>query len=961
MVAGCSPDEAQAILTPVVRAMIEAVQAFGGTLNQVLGDGVMALFGAPLSQEDHALRACCAAFRMHETVASSSSPIHLRVGIASGPTLLSPLGTSAAGAYPAFGVTIHLASRLQSLARPGTTLCAASTRALTGPAVDFVPLGPRALRGFGGQQNVFALASIRQSGLRFSGSVVRGLSPHVGRDRELAELFTYAQTARTRAFVTVAIVGDAGAGKSRLAWEFTRLLQADIWQVIQAEAISYGRDVPYQLVGALLRSCFGIDARGDPGEAVSRIRSQLADTTDHVPALLSLLALPLGENAAAWDGLDPLHRRDALRDCVRAVLDTLTRRPTLLLIEDLQWADEESLRLLDFLPAPDCRLLLLTTYRSDFAPAWKRPVSSVITLGPLSSDSMGQLVQQAFPGITSRALCQALIGRSAGNPFFLEELARDALTAELPQGGTHDDQQPAIPSTIQAVVAARIDRLAAEDKRVLVAASALGNRFPLQTLRELFSDRPEANFQNRLEMLCEAGMFRPVQQTDNAIGFSHALIQEVAYTGLPRAQRRDLHGHIVRTVKRIHADRLAEQAETLVHHAARGELWEELVGAARIAGRRAASRSAYIAASRFFEQAIEACKQLPRSKDTLACEIDLRFELRTALFPTAGIHRSLDNSTQAEALARQLGDRGRLGWATAFLARDLQLVGRPGAALEAAARALDFSNGEQNLAVAAQFFAAQAAYSSGDYARTVTTLRELIADLEARDRMAWTGTPGPSIIFFRGWLTWALARLGDTFEAEKTAGEMRRLADEVDLPLCRTVAHLSEGFALAFAGRLPEAEATLRVSLALCRKWEFFAWSVNITSCLGHVLSRLGQFDEAFDLIEQAAERTRRSGIFVSHANYLAWLAEAHQLAGRADEAARHAEKAVEIAHLHEERGNAALATVVLGEALSALGSTAAGQAHYATALRLATETGMAPLIQRCRANLAAFDPAAHG
>jgi class 3 adenylate cyclase/tetratricopeptide (TPR) repeat protein len=960
MVAGHSPDEAQSILTPVVRAMAEAVQAFGGTLNQVLGDGVMALFGAPLCQEDHALRACCAAFRMHEAVAMAHSPTRLRVGLASGLTLLSTPGTGAAGAYPAFGPTIHLASRLQALARPGTTLCAASTRALTGPTVDLVPLGPRALRGFDIQQDVFALVGMRQSVFRFNGSVARGLSPHVGRDRELAELSTVAQTVLTNASVDVVIVGDAGAGKSRLAWEFIRSLRPDTWQVIQAEAVSYGRDVPYQLIGALMRSGFGIDARDEPGKSISRIRSQLAQLDDAAvcaPALLSLLALPLAENAAAWDRLDPLHRRDALRDCVRAVLNALARRrPTLLLIEDLQWADEESLRLLDFRPASDCRLLLVTTHRPDFTPAWAQPNLKVLTLLPLSSESMDRLLQHAFPGITSRALRRALIGRSAGNPFFLEELARDALTAEMPQDGTQDDKQPAIPSTIRAVIAARIDRLAAEDKRVLKTASALGNIFSFRTLREIFSDSSESSFYDTIETLCDAGMFRLNRQSDNEIGFSHALIQEVAYTGLPRAQRRDLHGQIVRTVKRIDSDRLSEQAETLVYHAARGEVWKELIVAARIAGRRAASRSAYVEAAHFFRQGIEACEQLPRSEDILASEIDLRFDLRASLFPTAGIDRSLDNSTQAERLARQLGDKRRLGWATAFLAKDLQLVGRPSAALVTAARALEFSEGDPDLTVAARYFAAQAAYSRGDYASAVTTLRALTSTLEARDSVAWAGTPGPSIIFVRAWLIWSLSRLGKAFEAETAAGEMRRLADDSDLPLCRTIAHLSEGFALAFAGRLPEAEATLRVSLSLCRKWELFAWSTNISSCLGHVLSHLGQFDEAFDLLEQAAERTRRSGIFVSHANELAWLAEAHRLAGHADQAARQAEEAVTVACLHEERGNEALATVVLGEALADLGSIVAGKAHCATALRLAIEIGMGSLIQRCLANLAAFD-----
>ena len=184
-------------------------------------------------------------------------------------------------------------------------------------------------------------------------------------------------------------------------------------------------------------------------------------------------------------------------------------------------------------------------------------------------------------------------------------------------------------------------------------------------------------------------MFWLSRHTDDEVGFPHALIQEVAYTGLPRAQRRELHGQIVQAIKRIEADRLSEQAETLVYHAARGEVWEELAAAAGVAGRRAASRSAYVEAAVFFRQGIEACEQLPRSEDILAREIDLRFDLRSSLFPTAGIDRSLENSTQAERLARELGDKRRLGWATAFLAKDLQLVGRPGEALVAAFRALE--------------------------------------------------------------------------------------------------------------------------------------------------------------------------------------------------------------------------------------------------------------------------------
>ena len=961
LVASQPAEEAKAVLMPAVTAMTDAVQAFGGSLNTILGDGVMALFGVPFSQEDHASRACCAALRMHEAAALLRPPIQLRIGLASGQTLLSA-STAAAGAYPAFGVTIHLASRLQTLAKPGTTLCAASTRALTNPSIQLVPLGPQALRGLGEQQDVFAVIGVDSGGLRFDGPA-RGLSPYVGRDKELSQLATCAQAVEAGTPAMVLIVGDAGAGKSRLAWEFTHRLPKT-WQVVQAEAVSYGRDVPYQLIGTLLRSVLSIDPRDDAVASVGRVRSRLTELdypSDSAPALLSLLALPLGDDARAWDALDPLRRRDLLQDAVGALLTALARRdPALLLIEDLQWADEESLRLLDVAAALGTQLLVLATHRTDFVSTWTQPAQQV-ALHPLSPDSMSQLLQQAFPGLISTALRDVLIERSAGNPFFLEELSRDALTTTTgtttagTQGVSTDE--PGVPSTIQAVIAARIDRLGPAGKQLLVTASALGNLFSRQILQATVQGVRDTAFQEQVQALCDAGMLRVSHDLSDEVRFSHALIQEVAYSGLPRARRRSLHRDIVRSITRSQAlDRLAEQAEMLAYHAARGEAWEDLIAAARIAGRRAASRSAYVEAARFFTQAIDACAKLPPEPQALTDEIDLRFELRSSLFPTAGISGSLDNSTQAERLARQLGDRHRLGWATAYVARDLQLVGRPGAAMGTAARARDLADGDHHLISAATFYSAHAAYAQGNYAMAATTLQGLIADLETQDPTTWAGHSGPSGIFYRCWLIWSLARLGRHADAAAAAAETRRLADEARLPLSRTIAHLCEGFAWAHAGHLPEAEETLRISLSLCRKWELFAWSTNILSCLGHVLCYRGQFDEGLDLLGQAIERSRASGILVSHANELAWLAEAHRHAGRPVIAAQHATEAIAVAVQHEERGNEALATLVLGEALADGGSADLSRTHIAAALRLATEAGMVPLVERCRAALAGFN-----
>ena len=962
MVADLSPDDARSILEPAVEALAESVEAFGGTLNRVLGDAVMALFGAPLSQEDHALRACCAAQRMHEACALLDERVQLRIGLASGQTLLSVAGADLADTdtYPVFGVTVHLASRLQALARSGTTLCSATTRMLTGSHVDVVPLGPQALRGFTVEQHVFAVHGIRQSGLRFGPMSGRSLSPFVGRDEELVQLARHARTARTISPVAVALIGDAGLGKSRLAWEFVHSLQKCDWQVIRAEAVSYGRDLPYQLIAALLRSVFGIDVHADVDYSARQVYDrveELGEPSIWMPALLSLLGLPLGGDNAAWEALSPQRRRGAISESVAALLEAVARdRPTLLLIEDLHWADDESIRILEFSPKTECRMLLLTTQRPEFTLTWKWPLSHSLVLQPLSTDNLDQLIRNAFPHLTNEALRQTLIERSSGNPFFLEELARDVSGEKPRETATGVESQPQAPATIQAVISARIDRVVLSYRLVLFAASALGIRFGLATLRSLLSDRSDGEFDLCLSTLCQAGMFRRFDEPGSELGFSHALIQEVAYSRLPRAERRDIHARVVQTLLRTEPDRVDDQAETLVYHSALGEVWDVLITATWTAGRRAASRSAYVEATRFFRQGIAACSRLPPAEDLLAREIDLRFELRGSLFPTAGIEQSLENSTQAERLARRLGDRRRLGWATGYLSRDLQLVGRPGAALEAAARALKLAGDDRGLTIAARYFSAQASYAAGDFQGTVATLSPLIAELEAHDPKVWAGTPGPSVVFFRLWLIWSLSRLGRAAESEKAASDMRRLADEADHPLSRTLAHLGEGFAFAFSGRLEAAEATLRASLALCRKWNFFPWSTNIMSCLGHVLSRLGQFEEAFSLIEQAVERTRQIGILVSHANELAWLAEAHLLAGSAGLALKHAESAVEVARAHGERGNEAFALMLLSEAHASLGSVAAGKANFTRALRLARKLAMVPVIERCRAGVEAIE-----
>lgn len=960
LIAGHGPEEARQRLLPALRAMSDAVHAFGGTVNQVLGDGVMALFGAPVSQEDHAVRACCASLRMHELAKRLSPPARLRVGLASGTTLLTASrgSISVAGAHRAFGEIIHVASRLQGIAPPGTTLCSSEVIRLAGAAVDAGPLGARLLRGLSGEQDVHELRGLHRDGSRFRAAVERGLSPFTGREAELAALRRCAGLDGGRVWrgTVAAIVGEAGIGKSRLAWELTQSLDPGVWQVLQAEAVSYGSNIPYVPVIRLLRSCFQLEERDPPGEAARKVGATL-DGLPFVPqlgrsALLSLLDLPLAAGGEDWQGLPPLRRRDALWDAVSSLLRAMVQRgPVLVLIEDLHWADEETLRLLDTAVGSVEGVLLLVTHRLAFEPGWERLTPTVIPLTPLPQAGMERLADAVLDDVEA-GLRSDVLARAGGNPFFLEEMARAATRAMQVVNGAADGLRAAIPDTVQAVLAARIDSLAPADKEVLQAASALGTRFSAATLHSLFPECPAEDFVSRLGRLGDAGLLRAPPGMDGEHGFAHALVQEVAYAGMPGARRRNLHAAAVKALETLHPDRLLEQAEPLAYHAYRGKVWAAALLHARRAGQRAASRSAYRDAAAFFEQAIHACERLPQTDAMLAEQVDIRFELRNALLPTAGIGRNLQHSQAAEGLAQRLGDPRRLAWATSLLARDLNMAGRPTDALATARRALGMV-GDADLSCITRFHIALAAYAQGDYPQTIAVLEPLVHEVEAGDRLRHFGLPAPGALYFRGWLSWSLSRTGAFNKAETVLADMVTLAREADQPLGLTFTHLSRGFVLGAEGRLRDAEAELRTSLELCQAWSFYGWFTNIASCLGQVLSRLGKDEEGTTLLQRAVERTRASGILVSHGQELAWLAEAHLAAGRADQAVQTAGEAVKVASHHEERGNEALASFALARAMLLQGAGPDETAdRLRSALTLAQGCGMAPLVAQCRDEL---------
>src|SRR6267142_570703 len=623
LLADRDPEEARRILDPILEQMMEAVHCYEGTVNQVMGDGIMALFGAPLAHEDHAVRACYAALRMQETIRrygegvrrSDGINIKIRVGLNSGEVVVRAIGSDLHMDYTAVGQTTHLAARMEQMATPGTILLAPATLQLAEGYVQVAARGPVAVKGLADPVEIYTLTGASASRTRLHAAAARGLTQFVGREGEIEQLRRALALAQDGRGQLVALVGEPGVGKSRLLYEFTHSHRTQDWLILEAGSVSYGKATSYLPVIDLLKAYFKVHDRETHREIREKVTGKLL-TLDRtlestLPALLALLDVPVED--ASWQALDPGQRRQRTLDAVkRLLLRESQGQPVLVVFEDLHWIDAETQALLDGLveSLPTARILLLVNYRPEYQHGWvSKTYYSQLRLDALPPESAGELLSALLGDDPALEPLKRLLVKR-GNPLFIEESIRplmetSALTGE--RGAyrlARAIQSIEVPATVQVILAARIDRLQAEDKQLLQTASVIGKDVPfvlLHAVAEASEDAVQRGLTHlqAAEFLYETRLFPDPEYT-----FKHALTHEVTYGTLLQDRRKALHARIVGAIERSYPDRLTEHVERLAHHAARGEVWEKAVTYLSQAGAKAFARWANRDAVGWFDQAL---------------------------------------------------------------------------------------------------------------------------------------------------------------------------------------------------------------------------------------------------------------------------------------------------------------------------------------------------------------------
>jgi class 3 adenylate cyclase/tetratricopeptide (TPR) repeat protein len=919
------PEDLHGIMDGCFHHLMEAVHRYEGTVNQFTGDGVMALFGAPIAHEDHAVRAVAAALAIQKSAREYGERLRrergldfaLRIALNTGPVVVGKIGDDLRMDYTAQGETVNLAARLQAAAPTGGVLISEATHRLVSAYFMTEDRGELTVKGIDRPVRAWAVIEQRSRRARFDVALERGLTPLVGRAGEIAFIRESVERVQRGRGHVVSIVGAAGVGKSRLAWELKRELLGAGVTYLEAHCLPHGGSRPFHPVIQMLQANFRLE-EGEPAavqvekveHGVQSLDPALAWT---IPYLRHLLALPAPEVEA--EGLDQIQRKRRMMEAVKAlVLRGAQHRPLVLVAEDLQWIDagsDEFFRLaVDSLPSYP--VLLLCTYRTGYAPPWQdRSFHRRLALDPLSEEETLAMAAMLLEADDLAPALRQLIGRRAeGNPFFVEELTRylrehgliaaDAAGATL----TRELAEGEVPGTVHDLLTARIDRLPERLKRALQLTAVLGREFPLSLLEALGGPgddlKGDLDELVRLELLQEKDLF-----PDLTYRFSHLLIQQVAYQGLLLRARAELHARAGAALEELYAGHADEVLQQIAEHYARSGERERAVRFLVRAGDRWASLFAYDEARADYARALDA--------------------IGTGPAPSA----------ERASILEKLGD---VAWAGGALA----------AARERWQAALDAQAGDGDAQRVAELHRklGVATWAAGEKERALGHLEHGLAAL---------GASTDNIEAARLYQEFGRIhfRLGNHAQATDWAKRALALGSELGAADVMSHAYNTWGVALARTGDIEQGAELVARSLATALARQLGAVACRAYTNLAVMYATLDH-SRSVDYCREGLALAQRIGDQLQQSWLYCTLAGGHcTLSGDYDGGVRAAEAAVELDRRLGQRNHLPIPLIILGQIHQCRGEYERSAASYREALEVAEEVGEPQLLFPCYDGLA--------
>jgi len=909
------PEEAYSIMDQVYEILIHKVHDYEGTVNEMTGDGILALFGAPIALEDAPQRAIRSALAVHREMAKFSDklkqegqgipPLKMRIGIHTGPVVVGTLGNDLRVEFKAVGETVNLASRMQGLAEPGATYVTEDTFKLAEGYFRFEALGERKVKGKEASVKVYRVIASSTRRTRFDVSAERGLTPFVGRERELELLLDGLKRSKADRGQAFSIISEAGGGKSRLLYEFRKAVANEDVNFLEGRCLSYSRAVAYHPVIDILKANFDIQEGDADFDIIEKVKKGLkmlgADEASTLPYLLELLAVK--DSGIDKIPMSPEERKNRIIEALkRIVLKGSEIRPLIMAFEDLHWIDKSSEDQLKHLleSIPGARVLLIFTYRPDFVHTWgAKSYHSQVMLNRLSNrESLIMVSHLLGAEELNKDLEEFILEKTEGVPFFIEEFIKSLKDLKIVARErsryrvTKDIRDVAVPTTIQDVIMARVDSLPEGMKSLLQTVSVVGRESSYDLVKRI-TGLQEQELLSHLsvlkdsELLYERGIY-----PQSTYLFKHALTQEVAYNSLLLKRRKEIHEQIGRAIESLYPDRLEEHYELLAYHYACSANTDKAVEYLDLANQKAAKLNAMEEAEAYFDEAMRLLDALPETEENRQRRISLLVNQGIVFLLLFRSPEYYDLLTRYEPMARGLGNPELLGAFYARLGHCEYSFGNTDQAIQTLTKAAELAEASGNIEEAgyAYVFLGFSHFDRGDFERVLALKEDVLRTLEQRfnlhlhtyalsiasraygilgrwDEAVEDGQKALSVaeefsdnslISFVAWnLSIAYTWIGDLARALEY-GELA--AGKAPTPADKAWAQRSLGWALCRAGEPTRGIELLTDVLPIFRTGGFMACEIDLTCYLGEGYWLAGEDDKARQMLEEGLEMATRCG-----------------------------------------------------------------------------------------------------